>query len=134
MINRSNTFRHPDLRQGLPVLLLLGFLHGACLDEQLDLPAQSTTTVLRTAPVAPEKRTVQIAGWFTIIQNGETQYWLTDNEGQRTRLLLTPKLEVPPGGLRVFERKRIRVRGNLNTKPTRTLRVMQIDLLGIGLN
>lgn len=78
-----------------------------------------------SAPTA-RGEAVSLSGWFTVIWNDKTRYFLTDDQGQWTELLLDEGLTKPFGGPLAFNRKRVTIVGERVTALPGIVRVISI--------
>ena len=77
---------------------------------------------------APETQATCMSGWFHIIWNGEPRYFLADNQGRQTRLLLDDNTIRQVGGALRFNRKRVTVVGERMDAPPNAIGVVSIKL------
>ena len=121
-------------------LVRLAGLLAACLALRAPIEASELTTLVRSGaaraaatasgaiapPIAEEQ--VCITGWFTTVWNGRPRYWITDDQGQRTEIVLDEELARPLGGPLAFDRRRVTVVGELLSDPPGVVRVSSIAL------
>lgn len=88
---------------------------------------EGASAALGASPPA-EAREVSLSGWFTIIWNDRTRYFLTDDQGRWTELLLDEELAKPFGGLLALNRKRVTIVGEKVDEPSGAIRVVSIAL------
>ena len=86
------------------------------------------------SPVFPTQTTnlVTITGVFAIIRNGETRYWITDDEEQITTLIIDNAIFIPFGGSFAVDRKRVTIVGEVVSESPRTVRVLSIQIASPG--
>ena len=72
------------------------------------------------------KQMVSLSGWFTVVWNDRTRYFLTDDQGRWTELLLDEEMAKPLGGPLAFNRKRVKIVGERVTTPLGPVRVLSI--------
>ncbi len=70
---------------------------------------------------------VSLSGWFTTIWNDKPHYFLTDDQGRLTELLLDAEMTKPFGGPLAFNRKRVKVVGERVSAPPGGVRVLSIE-------
>ena len=78
---------------------------------------------------APVTQATCMTGLFHIIQNGEPRYFLADDQGRQTRLLLDDDTIRRVGGALRFNRKRVTVVGERMDAPPDAIRVVSIKLV-----
>ena len=71
---------------------------------------------------------VKITGWFTTIWNTEPRYFITDDQGHTTRLLLDEEVTRPFGGPLALDRKKVTVIGEASDDLAGALHVLSIEL------
>ena len=72
------------------------------------------------------KQIVSLSGWFTVVWNDRTRYFLTDDQGRWTELLLDEEMAKPLGGPLAFNRKRVKIVGERVDRPSGVIRVVSI--------
>lgn len=82
---------------------------------------------LSTAP--DDQQVVTLTGMFHTVWNGEPRYFLTDEQGTTTELLLDEALARPYGGTIAIDRKRVRIQGTVVVEPRQGVRARTLDLL-----
>lgn len=74
---------------------------------------------------SPEEE-VSLSGWFTVIWNDRTRYFLIDDQGRSTELLMNEEIAKPLGGLLALNRKRVKIVGERVAESPGTVRVVSI--------
>ena len=69
-----------------------------------------------------------ITGWFTIIYNGEGHYTISEENGQKTRLIIAESILQDAGGTLKFDRQKVIVTGRLLSESPREFQVQSIQL------
>ena len=80
----------------------------------------------QAAPPPAEALQVSLSGWFTVIWNDTTHYFLTDDQGRWTELLLDEQMTKPFGGPLALNRKRVKILGVSVAAPPGAVRVLSI--------
>lgn len=75
---------------------------------------------------AAKAEEVSLSGWFTVIWNDRTRYFLTDDQGRWTELVLDEEMAKPFGGPLAFNRKRVKIVGKRGDGPPGAIRVLSI--------
>jgi hypothetical protein len=73
-----------------------------------------------------EARGVSLSGWFTVIWNDRTRYFLSDDQARWTELLLDEEMLKPFGGPLALNRKRVKIVGERVTAPPGAVRVLSL--------
>lgn len=73
-----------------------------------------------------EAQEVCLSGWFTVIWNDRTRYFLSDDQGRWTELLLDEKMLKPLGGPLALNRKRVKIVGERVTASPEAVRVLSV--------
>lgn len=79
-----------------------------------------------SAPPAAESQEISLSGWFTVIWNDRTHYYLSDGQGRLTELLLDEETVKSLGGPLALNRKRVKVVGKRAIAPTEAVTVLSI--------
>ena len=69
-----------------------------------------------------------ITGWFTIVYNGEGHYTISEENGQKTRLIIAESILQDAGGTLKFDRQKVIVTGRLLSESPREFQVQSIQL------
>lgn len=96
-------------------------------------PTVSTSTAGTSTPTplaARHRCEVSITGWFTTVWNGDPRYFITDDHGRTTRMLLDADLGRPYGGLLELDRTRVTITGQMVEDPPGAIRVCSIAVEG----
>jgi hypothetical protein len=78
--------------------------------------------------LASAARTVRLSGWFHVIQNGETRFFLVDDGGVAIRLLIDEPVMRAFGGPRRLDRRRVTIEGQRGDDAPDAVRVRSIEL------
>lgn len=85
------------------------------------LPTES----LPAASPSPEG-TLTLSGWFTIIRNHESHYFITDDQGVMVEVLLDDDVAAPLGGPLALDRTRVTIVGVLTSDAPAVVRALSI--------
>ena len=108
-------------------LILLSFL----ILPLVGCSAQPTIVSTATITPPPQPPTlVTITGWFTTVWNGGEHYFITDDQGITTRLLLDEEITTPLGGPLALDRKKVTVSGEIVSDPPGALQVLSVRIEG----
>ena len=130
-VNAHNRLKDPARRNlfltGIVLsVLLMGVLVTAC--SPANSPMANTPAPTPTLePAAAPGGQVEITGWFTTVWNGEAQYFITDEQGQTTQLLLEEAVARPLGGPLALDRKRVTILGEVVNGSPRIVRVTSVQ-------
>lgn len=102
-------------------------------------PAQSTVAAASERPHGEPDATsahsppakaeaVSLSGWFTVVWNDRPHYFLADDQGRWTELLLDEETAKPFGGPLTFNRQHVKIVGKRVTAPAGAVRVLSIAL------
>ena len=114
--------RCPSLSLGVSLLMVL-FALLAIVQVRL---VGSIGGISLEADRAAAEQPIALSGWFTVIWNHRTHYFLTDDQGQWTELLLDEEMVKPFGGPLAFNRKRVKIAGERVAAPPGAVRVLSI--------
>lgn len=78
------------------------------------------------AAVAGPAQTVSLRGWLSLVWGGEVRYFLTDEAGKTTELLMDEELMRAHGGPLKLDRTRVAVTGERVGEPREAVRVTSI--------
>jgi hypothetical protein len=106
----------------LAIVLLTGISLQACSPRDAGEATLTPTTAMTATLVQ-----VSINGWFTTVWNGEPHYFITDDQGVTTRLLMDDKLAEPLGGPLELDRKRVSLTGLVTGESPVTVQVLSIQ-------
>ena len=73
-------------------------------------------------------RPVTLSGWFHVIRNGEARFFLVDDGGVATRLVIDEPVMRAFGGPRGLDRKRVTIEGQRGDDAPEAVRVLSIEL------
>jgi hypothetical protein len=108
----------------LAVILVLAFWPVGCTGSG----APATGRESAPAQTPAESQVTCVVGLFQIIWNGEPRYFLTDDQGQRARLLIGDDVMRSVGGVLDFNLKRVEAIGEPADTFPDALRVISIKL------
>ncbi len=106
---------------------------AACSPANYSL-GQAETPLPETAPTAvttagDSARLVTITGWFVTVWNDEPHYALTDEQGQKVKLLLDDTVAKPLGGPLELDRKRVTIVGEVVSESPLVVRVLDVQFV-----
>lgn len=122
------------LKQRKGALLILAFLiltpiTGVYLSKK----RTETTSFNMSDSIVPDQTAVTVTGWFTTVRNGEPHYTLTDDRGEEYELTIDEKKLENLGGPLHLDRKRITVRGALQSQQPKRILVSSIIVWNDGM-
>ena len=103
--------------------VLKGALH---ISEGAQEGARRDQGALIVASPLAEAEEVSLSGWFTVIWNDRTRYFLSDDQGLWTELLLEEEMVKPLGGPLAVNRKRVKIVGERVAAPPGAVRVLSL--------
>ena len=95
-----------------------------------DLPDVTVVTAQgdRVIFLATADAQVTLSGWLNVVQNGETRFFLIDDQGVATRLIIDESVMKPFGGSRGVERKYVTISGQRVDGTSNVVRVLSISV------
>ncbi len=101
---------------------------AALISTQVPVTRPAETAVPAGTTTSGEQ--ISITGWFTTVWNGKPHYFITDELGQVTELLLDPEVAKPLGGPLELDRKRVTIMGEITSLSPKTVRVLSVQFAG----
>ena len=125
-VNVHDRLKYPARRNLFLTGLILSALVMVTACSPANAPVENTPAPTLEPAAAPGGQ-VEITGIFTTVWNGEAHYFITDEQGQTTQLLLEEAVARPLGGPLALDRKRVTILGEVVSESPRIVRVTSVQ-------